>query len=316
MKMLITGGAGFIGSNLTELLLKNNHELTVIDNLITGSKKNIEGLAGDLTFVEGDVTTFDFDKLHQSFDIIFHLASPASPIQYTKHPVETLMVNSLGTKRLLDFMVASKSKRFVLASTSEVYGDPQKSPQAEDYWGNVNPNGIRSCYDESKRFAEAAVMTYFRKYNHDVRIARIFNTYGPHMEKEDGRVVSNFICQCLQGSPITVNGDGGQTRSFCFVSDMIEALLQLGMVDDIAGEVINVGNPDERTIIDIAKIIKKLTKSDSEITFAPMPADDPRQRKPNISKAQKLLKWEPEVALEDGLTQTIEYFRDRFFKKV
>jgi len=313
MKILIAGGAGFIGSNLTKLLLNKNFKVTVIDNLITGSEKNLAPLLTNknLSVFREDLVSFDFNKL-QAFDLIFHLASPASPIKYKQYPVETLMVNSLGTKNLLDFMLKSKSKTFVLASTSEIYGNPLVHPQVENYWGNVNPNGIRSCYDESKRFAESLTMTYFRKYELDIRIARIFNTYGPNMEKNDGRIVSNFIMQALTDQPITIYGDGKQTRSFCYVDDLIEGLISLGTVKEISGQVINLGNPIEKTVAEMAVLIKKLVDSKSIVTNQPIEADDPQKRKPDISKAKKLLGWEPEIALEEGLNKTINYFRERY----
>ncbi len=314
MRILITGGAGFIGSNLTQFYLERNDEVIVIDNLITGSKKNIEPFLNNksFTFYQKDIINFKFEILNLKFDVVYHLSSPASPIQYKKHPIETLRVNSEGTYRLLEFMKQSGSKTFVLASTSEVYGDPKVHPQPESYWGNVNPAGIRSCYDEGKRFAEAITMSYHRKYNLDVRIARIFNTYGPNMECQDGRVISNFIMQALTNKPLTVYGDGNQTRSFCYVSDMIEALHALGIKKDIAGEIINVGNPEEYTIKELAPIIKKATKSSSDIISQPIDQDDPKQRQPDISKAKKLLGWKPKVSFSIGLEKTITYFKDRF----
>lgn len=314
MKVLITGAAGFIGSNLAKTLLEQQHQVFCVDNFITGSQQNIDLLTEDkkFQFFKGNVEDFDFSSLGK-VDLIFHLASPASPVQYIKHPVQTMTANSQGTKNLLDSMLKTKSNRFVLASTSEIYGNPQVHPQPEDYWGNVSPNGERSCYDESKRFAEALTMTYFRLHDLDVRIARIFNTYGPNMEKDDGRVISNFICQSLAGEPITVYGDGSQTRSFCFVSDMVAGLTFLGMKDALKGEVVNLGNPDERTILDIAKLIKQETGAKSKIVFKPKGKDDPERRKPNITKAKKLLDWEPKIPLKEGLDETIEYFRSRFF---
>lgn len=313
MKILITGGAGFIGSNLTEFHLEKNDEIYVIDNFITGNKKNIEPFLKNSSyhFTQGDVRNFVFSTL-PSFDIVYHLASPASPIQYKKYPIETLMVNGMGTYNLLEFFKISKSKVFIFSSTSEIYGDPQVHPQPENYWGNVNPVGTRSCYDEAKRFAEALIYSYFRKNNLDLRIARIFNTYGPNMEKNDGRVVSNFIMQALQKKPITIYGDGRQTRSFCFVSDMIKGLYQMAIAHNIAGEIINLGNPDEKTIIDLAKIIKRMTNSESDIVNQPIEADDPKKRKPDITKAKELLCWQPTVNLHDGLIKTIEYFKTRF----
>lgn len=315
MKILITGAAGFIGSNLSKYLLDQQHEVFGVDNFITGSLQNIDLLSKNkgFHFFKGSVEDFDFAPKIGKADLIFHLASPASPVQYIKHPVETLTANSLGTKNLLDFMVKTKSGRFVLASTSEVYGSPLVHPQREDYWGNVNPNGERSCYDEGKRFAEALSTTYLRLHGLDIRIARIFNTYGPNMEKDDGRVISNFICQSLSKQPITVYGDGLQTRSFCFVSDMVEGLVLLGTKKNLKGEVINLGNPDERSMLEMAKLIKQKTAAESEIIFKPKGKDDPERRKPDITKAKKLLGWMPKVALEDGLDATIAYFKKRFF---
>lgn len=314
MKVLITGGAGFIGSNLAEFHFKKNDEVVIIDNLITGSKKNIEPLLNNknVTFFEDNLTTFDFKRLTFPFDVIYHLASPASPCQYKKHPIETLLVNSIGTYQLLEFMRKSHSKIFVLASTSEVYGDPQIHPQIESYWGNVNPVGPRACYDEGKRFAEALTISYFKKYNLDVRIARIFNTYGPHMEENDGRVISNFVMQALAHKPITVYGNGRQTRSFCYISDMVSALYGLATTTNIAGEIINVGNPEEYTINKLASIIQKTIKSDSVIINKPIDEDDPKRRKPDIAKAKKLLNWQPVVPFQEGLDKTITYFKNRF----
>lgn len=318
MNILITGGAGFIGSNLTAFHLEKNDIVFVIDNLITGSKKNIEPFLKNKNFhfYQLDIITFNlprrqagFSLQASHFDLVYHLASPASPIQYKKYPIETLLTNSQGTYNLLQFLKKSRSKNFVLASTSEVYGDPLVHPQKEDYWGNVNPNGIRSCYDESKRFAEALTMNYFRKYHLNIRIARIFNTYGPNMERNDGRVVSNFIIEALTNKPIIIYGDGKQTRSFCYVSDMIEGLYLLATKPDLEGTIINLGNPNEKSILELAKIIKKLTKSNSKIIFQSIEEDDPKKRKPDISKAKKLLGWNAKVSIEEGLIKTIDYFK-------
>lgn len=310
MNILITGGAGFIGSHLTEFLLGEGHNVTVIDNLITGNTRNIEHLRSNnnLTFIEADIITFDFSQL-PAFDIVFNLASPASPVQYQKHPVETLRVNSEGTYNVLEHIRKTGKGRFVQASTSEVYGDPLIHPQKEDYWGNVNSFGTRSCYDEAKRYAEAIIYSYMTKHAVDARIARIFNTYGPRMEKEDGRVVSNFITQSLTNSPITIYGDGSQTRSLCYVSDMVRGLYLLATTNDITGEIINLGNPNEKTVLEIGSIIKSMTQSSSEIVFKPIEKDDPKRRKPDITKAKEILNWEPQVPLEEGLAQTIAYFK-------
>lgn len=310
MNILITGVAGFIGSHLAHLLIGDNNRVFGVDNFITGNKKNIADLLNNPRFnlIEKDLITYDLSTIPPC-DYIFHLASPASPIQYKKNPIQTLMVNSLGTKNVLDFIKRTNSGVFVITSTSEVYGDPLVHPQKETYWGNVNPNGVRSCYDESKRFAESLVMTYFRNYNLNVRIARLFNTFGPNMEQNDGRVVSNFILQALRNKPITIYGDGTQTRSFCYISDMVKGLFRLATTKNIAGEVVNLGNPNEKTILELAKQIKTMTSSTSEIVFAAIDQDDPKKRKPDITKAHALLDWEPQVNLEEGLSNTIIYFK-------
>ncbi len=317
MKILITGGAGFIGSNLTQFHLNKNHQVTVIDNLLTGSKKNIKKFLErkDFHFIEKDLITLDFSSLKlDCFDIIYHLASPASPVKYKQYPIKTLMVNAQGTKNVLDFFLKSKSKVFVLTSTSEVYGDPLVHPQPETYWGNVNPIGKRSCYDEGKRFAESLVKNYHRKYNLDLRIARIFNTYGPNMEKNDGRVISNFLVQALTNKPVTIYGDGTQTRSFCYVSDMVNGLYKLATVNNLAGEIINIGNTDEKKIIDLANIVINFTNSKSILKYLPKlkDIDDPKRRQPNINKAKKLLSWQAKIDLKQGLEKTIKYFKTRF----
>lgn len=310
MKILITGGAGFIGSNLLMHHLKNNDDVYIVDNLITGRIKHIEEFLTqkNVHFFEDNIITFDYTKL-PSLDIIYHLASPASPPQYGKYPIETLLTNSQGTVAVLDFFRKSKSGAFVLASTSEVYGDPLIHPQTEDYFGNVNTLGIRSCYDEGKRFAESVSMAYFRKYYLNIRIARIFNTYGPKMEKDDGRVVSNFITQALTHQPLTIYGDGSHSRSFCFVSDMVDGLHKLATKKNISGQVLNLGNPVEKKVLELAILIKEITASPSVITHLPASPEDPKRRKPDITKAQKLLRWNPKVPLETGLKKTIEYFK-------
>ena len=312
MNILITGGAGFIGSHLAKLHLSLGDNVWIIDNLLTGSKQNLDRMTGHtLKFYEADITTFDLNKLPR-MDLVYHLASPASPVQYKKHPVETLLANSVGSYRLMEWLKSGHGHRLVLASTSEIYGDPLVHPQVETYWGNVNSVGVRACYDEAKRFAEAIVTTYLRKYQIDVRVARIFNTYGPNMEKNDGRIISNFVIQALTNKPITVYGDGQQTRSFCFVADLVEGLQLLGAKDSLKGEIVNLGNPDERTVLEMAKLIKQLTDSSSEIVFQPIEDDDPKKRKPDITKAKTLLDWEPKIGLEDGLKQTINYFKERY----
>ncbi len=303
--VLVTGGAGFIGSHLCEELLKEN-KVICVDNLSTGDCRNVEHLMGNknFKFIEHDVSKPL--SIEWKVDRIFHLASPASPVDYQRLPVETMMVNSFGTYNMLN-LAKEKKSRFLLASTSEVYGDPEEHPQKESYWGHVNPTGPRSCYDESKRFAEALVLSYSKTYGIDVRIARIFNTYGPRMRTNDGRAIPNFVTQALSKKPITVYGDGKQTRSFCYISDMVEGLIKL-MGSDVKVPV-NLGNPDEMKILKVAGKIIKLTGSKSEIEFKELPEDDPKQRCPDISDAKKVFGWEPEVSLEEGLKKTIEYFR-------
>ncbi|OGK44942.1 NAD-dependent dehydratase [Candidatus Roizmanbacteria bacterium RIFCSPLOWO2_01_FULL_38_11] len=313
-KILITGGAGFIGSNLAQLLLQKGYAVDVIDNLITGTKNNIDEIRhGHLNFINEDVLSSQYlNKTKEQYEIVYHLASPASPKQYVKYPIETLMVNSLGTKNVLDYVIKSKSLSFVFASTSEIYGDPLVHPQIEEYWGNVSPNGERSCYDEAKRFGEALCSSYIRKYGCDIRVARIFNTYGPHMEKDDGRVISNFVVQALQNKDISIHGDGKQTRSFCFVEDMCKALYLLGTRPQAKNKTINLGNTDEKTIEEIAQLVASLTHSSSQIVFKELPPDDPKRRKPNISRAKEILGWESEIDIRQGLLLTIEYFKKRF----
>jgi len=311
MKVLVTGGAGFIGSFLCEKILEKGYDVICLDNLSTGNKSNVEHLLKNskFEFLEHDV----IEPIDLNFDSIFHLASPASPVDYQRLPIETSMANSLGTFNMLN--LAKKNQgRFLLASTSEVYGNPLEHPQKEDYWGNVNPVGIRSCYDESKRFAETLTTSFHNKHRLDVRIARIFNTFGPKMRLNDGRAVPNFITQSLTGKPITVYGDGKQTRSFCYISDMIEGLMRMMFTDGLSGEVFNLGNPEEKTVIETAKTIKNLTKSKSKITFKHLPQDDPIRRKPNIDKAKKLLKWEPKIDFISGLKKTIEWFEEELRK--
>ncbi len=305
---VITGGAGFIGSNLCEALLGIGQKVFCVDNLLTGSEKNIEALKTnpDFTFIKWDVTN-DMPVI-PAVDYVFHLASSASVPDYQKFDEETALVNSVGTRNLLKFAKAYKAK-FLFTSTSEVYGTPLEHPQKETYWGNVNPNGVRACYDESKRFGEMMTMLYIRNKGVDGRIARIFNTYGPKMRKNDGRVISNFINQALEEKPFTVYGDGKQTRSFCYVSDQVEGLTKMMFKDNTKGEVINIGNPEEYTIIDLANKIKIMTGSKSEIVYSELPKDDPTQRKPDITKAQTLLGWEPLVSVDEGLKKTIEYYK-------
>jgi dTDP-glucose 4,6-dehydratase len=301
MRVLITGGAGFLGSHLCDLLLAEGHQVIAMDNLITGNVANIEHLAGrdDFLFIKQDVTNYIY--VDGAIDAILHFASPASPIDYLELPIQTLKVGALGTHKALGLALAKKA-RFLLASTSEVYGDPLVHPQKEDYWGNVNPIGPRGVYDEAKRFAEAMTMAYHRAHQVDTRIVRIFNTYGP-------RMVPNFIGQALQNEPLTVYGDGSQTRSFCYVSDLIRGIYRLLMSD--ATDPVNIGNPNEMTIKTFAETINRITENTSGILYEPLPKDDPKVRKPDITRARTLLGWEPEVNLETGLLNTIDWFRSQ-----
>ncbi len=302
---VVTGGAGFLGSHLADYLLEQGHTVIALDNLITGNVANIEHLAGNkqFRFIEHDVTEYLY--LPGSIDYVFHFASPASPIDYLELPIQTLKVGALGAHKTLG-LARAKNARFFLASTSEVYGDPLEHPQSETYWGNVNPIGPRGVYDEAKRFAEAITMAYHRYHNLSTRIVRIFNTYGPRMRPHDGRVVPTFIVQALKGEPITVFGDGSQTRSFCYVADLIEGIYRLAMSD--CHEPVNLGNPAEMSVMDFAHIITRACGSASHIEHKPLPEDDPKIRQPNIEKARKLLGWEPRTRLEDGLKSTIDYF--------
>jgi dTDP-glucose 4,6-dehydratase len=305
---LVTGGAGFLGSHLCERLLAEGHQVIAMDNLITGSVNNIAHLAGNqnFKFIHHNVTEYIY--LAEPVQYVFHFASPASPIDYLELPIQTLKVGSLGTHNALG-LAKAKGAKFLLASTSEVYGDPLQHPQSEDYWGNVNPIGPRGVYDEAKRFAEAMTMAYHRYHKVDTRIVRIFNTYGPRMRLRDGRVVPAFVGQALRGESLTAFGNGSQTRSFCYVSDLIDGICRLSQTDYHAP--VNIGNPTEFTILEFARLILKLTGSNSEIVFKPLPVDDPKQRRPNITLARKLLGWEPKVDLEVGLQKTIDYFRDK-----
>ncbi len=305
-RILITGGAGFIGSHLCERFLAEGDDVICMDNFLTGTPDNVAHLFADrrFTFIQQDVTTYIYVK--GPVDAILHFASPASPVDYLEHPIQTLKVGSLGTHKALG-LAKEKRARFLLASTSEVYGDPLVHPQKEDYWGHVNPIGPRGVYDEAKRFAEALTMAYHRTHGIETRIVRIFNTHGPRMRLNDGRVVPNFISQALRGEPLTVYGDGSQTRSFCYVSDLVEGLVRLLRSDH--SEPVNCGNPVEISILQFAERIKALTGSKSEIVFRPLPEDDPKVRQPDIGKARALLGWEPRVPLEDGLRRTIDFFR-------
>ncbi len=308
MRILITGGAGFIGSHLCDRLLADGHDVIAMDNLITGSTDNIAHLAGNrrFLFIHHDVT--DYIYLPGKLDAVMHLASPASPIDFARIPIQILKVGSLGTHNALG-VAKEKGARFLLASTSEVYGDPLVHPQPESYWGNVNPIGERGVYDEAKRFAEAITMAYHRIHGVDTRIIRIFNTYGPRMRLSDGRVVPNFVGQALRGEPLTVYGDGGQTRSFCFVSDLVDGMVRLLLSNE--NDPVNVGNPTELPIRTFAETINRLTGNPAGIIFKPLPTDDPKQRRPDITRARAILGWAPVVPLDEGLTQTIAYFREK-----
>src|ERR1043166_413032 len=303
---VVTGAAGFLGSHLTDLLLARGHKVIGIDNFVTGAVDNISHLGGNrnFKFIEQDVTEFIF--LDVPVHYVWHFASPASPIDYLELPIQTLKVGSLGTHKALG-LAKNKNARFLLASTSEIYGDPLVHPQTEEYWGNVNSIGPRGCYDEAKRFGEAMAMAYHKQHGVETRIVRIFNTYGPRMRLNDGRVVPAFVSQALKNRPLTVFGDGRQTRSFCYVSDLIEGIYRLMLSD--YGLPVNIGNPAELTVLEFAREIIRATKSRSKIAFKPLPQDDPKQRRPDISKARKILKWEPKVPLGKGLDKTIAYFR-------
>lgn len=322
LRIVITGGAGFLGSHICNRLIEMGQEVICIDNLITGNPDNIAHLIGNggFKFISYDVT--NFIHIEGQVDAVLHFASPASPIDYLELPIQTLKVGALGTHKTLG-LAKTKGARYLLASTSEAYGDPLVNPQPENYWGNVNPVGPRGVYDEAKRFAEALTMAYHRYHGLDTRIARIFNTYGPLMRPKDGRVVSNFIVQALKGEPLTVYGDGSQTRSFCYISDMVDGIVKLLFAepntarlensDDFKNSIhfpVNIGNPNELTVIEIAKMVLSLTESRSKIEFKPLPVDDPKVRRPDITKAKTLLDWEPKVGVDKGLSATINYFKD------
>jgi dTDP-glucose 4,6-dehydratase len=305
---VITGGAGFLASHLADLLLGRGHKVIAIDNFITGSVDNIAHLAGNpnFKFIQQDVTEFIF--LDVPVDFVWHFASPASPIDYLEIPIQTLKVGSLGTHKALG-LAKHKGARFLLASTSEIYGDPLIHPQTEEYWGNVNTIGPRGCYDEAKRFAEALAMAYHREHGVETRIVRIFNTYGPRMRLNDGRVVPAFVSQALKGQPLTVFGQGTQTRSFCYVSDLIEGIYRL--MNSSTTDPVNIGNPHEMSMLEFAREIIQATGSRSKIVFKPLPQDDPKQRRPDITRARTKLNWEPKISLKEGLKKTIEYFRGK-----
>ena len=307
-QILITGGAGFLGSHLAQLYINKGSHVTVLDDLSTGSKSNLVNISNhpNFEFIEADVR----DPINVQADIIFNFACPASPVHYQHDPVKTMETNLLGMSNVLKLALANNS-RVVQASTSEVYGDPHESPQTETYWGNVNPIGIRSCYDEGKRGAETLCYDYRRQHGLDIRVVRIFNTYGPNMAVNDGRVVSNFIVQALTSQKISLYGDGKQTRSFCYVQDLIKAIDSVANTSNAIESPINIGNPKEMTIKELAETVIGLIGSDSVIEYLPLPADDPKQRQPDISRARDLLDWEPKISLEDGLKATIEYFKDK-----
>jgi UDP-glucuronate decarboxylase len=306
-KILITGGAGFIGSHLCDYLLKRGHDVLCVDNLFSGSKDNIRHLLGNpyFEFIRHDIIHPFFVEVDQ----VYHLACPASPVHYQYNPIKTIKTNVMGTINMLGLAKRVKA-RILLTSTSEIYGNPKIHPQPETYWGNVNPVGLRSCYDEGKRVAETLMMDYHRQNQVDIRIVRIFNTYGPRMAINDGRVISNFIVQTLKRKDITIYGDGTQTRSFCYVSDLIEGIVRIMETDDFLGP-INLGNPTELTILELANKILSITKSQSRVVFQSLPLDDPERRCPDITIAKKVLNWEPEVPLDDGIKKTIEYFREK-----
>ncbi|MCS7229676.1 MAG: SDR family oxidoreductase [Candidatus Kryptonium sp.] len=307
-RVVITGGAGFIGSHLCDRFIAEGDEVICLDNLITGNLDNIAHLFGHpkFKFIKYDVTEFLY--VPGEVDYILHFASPASPMDYVKYPIQTLKVGALGTHKALG-LAKAKGARFLLASTSEVYGDPLVHPQSEEYWGNVNPIGIRGVYDEAKRFAEAMTMAYHRYHGLDTRIVRIFNTYGPRMRTDDGRAIPAFMTQALKGEDITVFGDGKQTRSICYIDDLVDGIFKLLMSNYVYP--INLGNPDEVTILDLAMEIKELAKSKSQIVFKPLPPDDPKVRKPDITKAKEILGWEPKISRKEGLTKTLEYFKHK-----
>ncbi len=310
-RVVITGAAGFIGSHLAETLLDRGFTVVGVDNLLTGDVANIAHLANrDFTFIKHDVTNFIY--IDGPVDYVLHWASPASPIDYLELPIPTLKVGALGTHKALG-LAKEKRARFVLASTSEVYGDPLEHPQKENYWGNVNPVGPRGVYDEAKRFAEAMTMGYHRYHGLDTKIVRIFNTYGPRMRVRDGRAVPAFISQALAGEDVTIFGDGTQTRSFCYISDLVDGIIRL--MQSELNDPVNIGNPHELTIKEIAETIIRMTGSSSRIVYQPLPTDDPKVRRPDITRARTLLNWEPKVGLEDGLTRTIEYFRRKIGPK-
>ncbi|MBD3279201.1 MAG: NAD-dependent epimerase/dehydratase family protein [Candidatus Pacebacteria bacterium] len=319
-KILLTGVAGFIGSHLADQLVKTGAQVIGVDNLLTGNKNNLSQLQdrANFEFIQADVSNTPYHYLGQeiSFDLILHLASPASPPRYQEHPVATYLVNSIGTHQLLQYLLATNPQgRFVFTSTSEVYGDPEKHPQSEDYWGNVNPNGLRSCYDEAKRLGETICGVHARDFELDVRIVRIFNTYGPRLDPDDGRVISNFVKQALAKQPLTIYGDGQQTRSYCYIDDLVSGILAVAQTQGLAGQTINLGNPDEYTILETASIIKKVCQQqglliNDQLVYQDLPADDPSRRQPDITKARQLLNWQPQISFEQGVKKTLAWFKN------
>lgn len=306
MKIVVTGGAGFIGSHLCARLLDEGHSVLCVDNLLTGSTQNIDSLRNNprFAFLQHDVT----QPFNSEADAIFHMASPASPVGYMNHPIETILANSQGTYQMLE-AARKQNALFLISSTSEIYGDPLVHPQQEDYWGNVNPIGPRACYDESKRLGETLTMEYYRQFQLNARIVRIFNTYGPHSQINDGRMIPNFITQALKNEPITIYGDGAKTRSICYVSDLVEGLLRAMFQPNTMGEVFNLGNPEEHTVLEFAQTIIRLCNASSNIIYEASRIDDPERRRPNITKARQVLGWRLQVEMEDGLQQTIEWFK-------
>ncbi|MCS6998156.1 MAG: SDR family oxidoreductase [Aquificaceae bacterium] len=307
MRVLITGVAGFIGSHLCERFLREGFQVIGMDNFLTGLPDNIAHLFGDRAFHFVHYNVVNYIYIEGPVDLVVHLACPASPIDYMNHPIHTMKVDSLGTLHTLG-LAKLKRARYILASSSEVYGSPQVHPQTEEYWGHVNPVGPRSVYDEAKRFSEALCMAYHREHGLDVRIARIFNTYGPRMRKRDGRVIPTFIDRALRGKPLPIHGDGSQTRSFCYIEDLVEGLFRLSVAEGLSGQVVNLGNPEEVTIRELAIKIIKVTRSTSELEFLPPRPDDPPRRCPDVSKARKLLQWFPRIPLEEGLEKTVKWF--------
>lgn len=308
MRVLITGGAGFVGSHLADRFINEGYDVVAMDNLVTGDMRNIEHLQDSphFTFIHHDVS--DYIEIEGPLDVVMHFASPASPIDYLELPIQTLKVGSLGTHNTLG-VARAKGARYLLASTSEVYGDPLVHPQTEEYWGNVNPIGPRGVYDEAKRFSEAMTLAYQQQHGLETRIVRIFNTYGPRMRLNDGRVVPNFMTQAIKGEPLTVYGDGSQTRSFTYVSDLVEGIYRLLQSEEVLP--VNIGNPGEFTILEFATLVNEMTENEGGIVFRDLPKDDPKQRRPDISKAQHILGWEPTIALDEGLEMTLPYFQER-----